>query len=166
MASDPNQPLSATAAASVTDPAPPPGFKPLQRLGEFIQVNGPLYLLHEGGTVRLGLRIESRHTNPMGICHGGMLASFCDMLLPLAIHRQSEVGARFLPTINLQIDYLAAAPLGAWLEGEAQVLRVTRTLVFAQGLVTADGTPAVRTSGIFKIGPPFDGTPRTGTPSP
>jgi len=82
------------------------------------------------------------------------MASFCDMLLPLSVHRKStEVGQRFLPTISLQIDYLAPAPLGCWVEGEAEPLRVTRSLVFAQGLVRADGVPCARVSGVFKIGP-------------
>ena len=98
-----------------------------------------------------------RHTNPLNNCHGGMLASFGDMLLPVCIHRQSaEVGLRFLPTISLQIDYLAPAPLGAWVQGEADVLRVTRTMVFAHGVARVDGTPVIRVSGIFKIGQPFD----------
>jgi uncharacterized protein (TIGR00369 family) len=124
--------------------------------GEFIGLNGPLYLRHEGEIVQFGFRVEKRHTNPMGNCHGGMMASFCDMLLPISAHRQCpEIGMRFLPTISLQIDYLAPAPLGAWVEGEAEVLRTTRSLVFAQGLVTADGEPAARVSGIFKIGKPF-----------
>ena len=134
----------------------PVGFKPLLHMGEFVGVNGPLYLKHEGDLVQLGFRVESRHTNTMSICHGGMMASFCDMLLPISVHRKSrEVGMRFLPTISLQIDYLAPAPLGAWVQGEAQVLRTTRSLVFAQGLVEADGTPVARVSGIFTIGPPF-----------
>jgi uncharacterized protein (TIGR00369 family) len=134
----------------------PPGFKPLKLAGDFILANGPLWFYQQGDDVRLGFRVEKRHTNPLGICHGGMLASFCDMLLPISIHRKSkEVGLRFLPTINLQLDYLAPAPLGAWVEGTAEVLRVTRSLVFAQGLASADGAPCTRVSGIFKIGPPF-----------
>jgi acyl-coenzyme A thioesterase PaaI-like protein len=85
-----------------------------------------------------------------------MLASFCDMLLPLSVHRKSaEVGLRFLPTVSLQIDYLAPVPLGSWVEGEADVLKVTRAMVFAQGLVSSDGAVAVRCSGVFKIGPKF-----------
>lgn len=122
-----------------------------------MRVNGPLYVIREGDRVRCGFRVEERHTNPMRICHGGMMASFCDMLLPMTALRTCEaVKGRFLPTVNLQIDYLAPAPLGAWVEGEAQVLRATRSLVFMQGLVSADGEPAARVSGIFKIGPPFD----------
>ena len=135
----------------------PAGFKLLPRMGEFIGVNGPLYLKHEGDLVQVGFRVEARHTNPMRICHGGMMASFCDMLLPISVHRKSsEVGMRFLPTISLQIDYLAPAPLGAWVQGEADVLRVTRTLVFAQGVARIDGAPVLRVSGTFKIGQPFD----------
>ena len=135
----------------------PEGFAPLPMGGDFMRVNGPLYLRHDvhhdGDTVRVGFRVEKRHTNPMGNCHGGMLASMADMLLPVSIHRQTpEVAGRFLPTISLQIDYLAPCPLGAWVQGEAQVLRTTRSMVFAQGLISADGTPAVRVSGIFKIG--------------
>ena len=136
----------------------PAGFVALPKLGQFIVVNGPLYLRHEGDLVLVGFRVERRHTNPMGICHGGMMASFCDMLLPLSVHRKrADVGLRFLPTINLQIDYLAPAPLGAWVQGEAEVLRVTRSLVFAQAVVTADAEPVARVSGIFKIGAPFQG---------
>jgi uncharacterized protein (TIGR00369 family) len=134
----------------------PHGFVPLPIGGQFMAVNGPLYVRTVEGRAQLGFRVLARHTNPMNICHGGMLASFGDMLLPVCIHRQSEIGRRFLPTISLQIDYLAPAPLGAWVLGEADVLRVTRTMVFAQGLARADGEAVFRVSGIFKIGQPFD----------
>jgi acyl-coenzyme A thioesterase PaaI-like protein len=86
------------------------------------------------------------------MCHGGMLATFADMLIPCAAMYQKEMERRFLPTISLQIDYMGAAPLGAWVQGEADVLRTTRNMLFGQGLVTADGEPALRVSGIFKIG--------------
>ena len=140
----------------------PEGFKPLPISSGFIGVNGPLYMRRvsrpDGDIAQAGFRVEERHTNPMGNCHGGMLATFADMLLPVCIHRQAkEVRNHFLPTINIQIDYLAPAPLGSWVQGEVQVLRVTRSMVFAQGLATADGVPAIRVSGIFKIGKPFPG---------
>ena len=146
---------------SVPAPSPtvPEGFKE-RRFGEgFIGVNGPLYVRRTESAFQLGFRVEQRHCNPMGILHGGMMATFCDMLLPLSAHVLSnEIGRRFLPTINLQIDYLAASPLGSWVQGEAQVLRTTKSLVFMQGLVHADDVLAARVSGIFKIGPPFDDT--------
>jgi uncharacterized protein (TIGR00369 family) len=143
--------------APPASPAVPDGFVARQFGGGFIGVNGPLYARRTAGGVQLGFRVEARHCNLMGICHGGMMATFCDMLLPISAHAVSrEVGNRFLPTINLQIDYLAPTPLGAWVQGEAQVLRVTRSLVFMQGLVEADGVAVARVSGIFKMGAPFD----------
>ena len=150
----PGLPAIATLPA---DAEVPEGFAPLPMGGDFIGINGPIHLKHECALVQLGFRVEQRHTNPMGNCHGGWLASFSDMVLPLSIHRKApEIGYKFLPTISLQIDYLAPAPLGAWVQGEAEVLRATRSLVFAQGLVWADGVLAVRISGIFKIGKAFN----------
>jgi uncharacterized protein (TIGR00369 family) len=149
-----------TSAAQV-----PEGFKLLAVGGDFIDLNGPLYIRSvvqaDGSKLRhLGFRVEKRHTNPMGNCHGGMLATFADMMLPMLAHRQApELRNQFLPTVSLQIDYLAPSPLGAWVQGEAQVLRVTRNLAFVQGLVTADAVPALRVSGIFKIGKPFQPAP-------
>jgi uncharacterized protein (TIGR00369 family) len=137
-------------------PAIPEGFKPRNFGGGFIGVVGPLYTRRIEGGVQLGFRVEERHCNPMGILHGGMMATFCDMLLPISAHYLSEaIGQRFLPTINLQIDYLAGSPLGAWVQGEAQLLRATRSLVFMQGLVKADDVVTARVSGIFKVGPSF-----------
>ena len=123
---------------------PPPGFEPIDVRGGFVQVNGPLFGRHDGSALWVGFRVEQRHCNLMGTCHGGMMAMFCDMLLPVTLHRSpapsaastlnpevttavspppagtgsagvspSDLRHRFLPTISLQIDYLAAAPLGS-----------------------------------------------------
>ena len=145
----------------------PEGFK-LRRWGDgFIGVNGPLYLKKLNPGVLLGFRVEQRHCNPMGICHGGMIATFCDMLLPISAHYlSSDIGRRFLPTISLQVDYLAPSPLGAWVQGEAQLLRITRSLVFMQGLVSADGETVARVSGVFKLGPRFEDAPGPAVSSP
>jgi uncharacterized protein (TIGR00369 family) len=133
----------------------PPGFRVARIGGDFLAHNGPLYGKLDGSRVLVGFVVEQRHTNPLGICHGGMLATFADMLVPCANMYNLTRERRFLPTISLQIDYLSPARLGAWVQGEAQVLRTTRTMLFGQGLVTADGELALRFSGVFKLGPPF-----------
>jgi uncharacterized protein (TIGR00369 family) len=139
----------------------PAGFQRFRATSGFVGANGPLFVRHEAGQdaaqFRLGFRVEPRHCNPMGICHGGMLATFADMLLPIgAVLQLPALHERFLPTVSLQIDYVGPAKLGAWVEGEMQVLRQTRSMVFAQGLVRADGELALRCSGVFKIGPQID----------
>lgn len=134
-------------------PSVPEGFREARIHGDFIAFNGPLYARLGGDGIVLGFRVEQRHTNPLGICHGGMLATFADMLVPCTAMYEPGRERRFLPTISLQIDYLGPSPLGAWVQGEAQILRTTRNLVFGQGLVHVDGAPALRFSGIFKLGP-------------
>ena len=131
----------------------PEGFRPVSIGGPFTAHVGPLFARLQGDRLQLGFRVERQHTNPLGICHGGMLATFADMLLPCVAMYQQEGERRFLPTINLQLDYLAGAPLGAWVQGEGQLLRRTRNMVFVQGLVSADGELVLRASGIFKQGP-------------
>jgi hypothetical protein len=42
-------------------------------------------------------------------------------------------------------------------EGRGERLRTTKSLIFAQCLVTADGEPCMRASGIFKIGKEMGG---------
>jgi len=137
----------------------PAGFQAAAIGGAFLAHNGPLYARLDGERFQLGLRIEQQHTNPLGICHGGMLATFADMLLPCVILYEPGFERRFLPTISLQVDFLAPAALGAWVQGQGEVLRRTRSMVFAQGLVTADGVPALRVSGIFKLGSPIADAP-------
>ena len=135
----------------------PEGFRPVKVGGPFVFHNGPLYGKWTGQRLLLGFRVEQRHTNPLRMCHGGMLATFADMLIPCAAMYQSDMERRFLPTISLQIDYMGAAPLGAWVQGEADVLKTTRNMLFGQALVTADGEPALRVSGIFKMGQLIEG---------
>jgi uncharacterized protein (TIGR00369 family) len=131
----------------------PAGFR-IMPMDRFIGANGPLCAKREGEQLVLGFRVELRHCNPADICHGGMLMTLADMLLGMGANFQGKLG-RFLPTVSMTTDFLAPAPLGAWVEGRAELLRTTRNLVFAQCLVTADGTLALRASGIMKLGQPF-----------
>ena len=135
-----------------SSPAIPEGFRPVQVGGSFIAHNGPLYAKWTGQRLLLGFRVLDHHTNPLKIAHGGMLATFADMLIPCAAMYQHEMERRFLPTISLQMDYMGASALGAWVQGEADILKTTRNMLFGQGVVTADGQPVLRVSGIFKLG--------------
>ena len=133
----------------------PEGF--LQRdLGAgFTAINGPLYQKDVEGGIQLGLAVEMRHCNPMKFCHGGMVATFTDMLLILTAQTHPNGRGHFMATISLQIDYLAAAKLGSWMQGQAQVLKGTRNMIFTSGLIMADGEPVARVSAVFRIGPEF-----------
>ena len=132
---------------------PPPGFEPADIGGIFARHNGPLLARWSEGHLQLGFRVGALHVNPGQACHGGMLSMFADILLSTAAQYQTDIPRTFLPTISLQMDFIAAAPLGSWVQGQAEILRVTRNLIFSQALVHADGALVLRSSGVFKRGP-------------
>lgn len=130
----------------------PTGFVIAAAGSGFASRNATFYGQWANERLLLGFRVGEQHTNLGGVLHGGMLATFADTLLPYAAMYQALGGRRFLPTISLQIDYLAPAAIGAWVQGEAEVLRMTRNMIFMQAMITGDGTPIARVSGIFKLG--------------
>jgi uncharacterized protein (TIGR00369 family) len=130
----------------------PEGFKLVDLpTNAFLNANGPVYVRMDGERLVLGLRVEARHCNSHGLCHGGMLLALADMILTIGINVQAKL-SRFLPTISVTCDFLGPAGKGAWLEARVEVLRTTRNLAFGQGLLTLeDGTPVARLSGVLKI---------------
>ena len=138
---------------STLETAPPPGFQPVQTGGTFATSNGPLYARWHEHHFELGFRVAERHTNPGLNCHGGMLSTLADIVLSSAAHYQTDMPRQFLPTISLQVDFMAIARLGSWVHGCADILKVTRNLIFSQGSLFADGEIVLRASGLFRRGP-------------
>jgi uncharacterized protein (TIGR00369 family) len=135
----------------MTDRTPPEGFTPFVVQTGFIGINGPLYGKHGDGTYSLGFWVGEKHCNPAGHCHGGWLASFADIQLAAVSYAAAKKDDPFFATMTLTTDYLAKAPLGTWVEGKAEVLRITRKSAFAQMTATADGVLCLRASGVFRV---------------
>lgn len=131
----------------------PEGFVAAPLGGAFATHNGPLFARWHGGRLQLGFRVGANHVNPGNACHGGMLATFADILISTAAQYQTDIPRQFLPTVSLQMDFMAPAPLGSWVQGEAEILKVTKNLLFSHGLLRADGNTVLRCSGVFRRGP-------------
>ncbi len=129
---------------------PPAGFAPSERSSALLETLGPIYESGAGGDYRIGLRVDRRHINNKGFCHGALLAMLADVhlgrLCGLAVQPRPV-----LVTAGLTLAYLSAAKLGDWLEATGQVDRIGRSLAYATGLVLADGKPALRATGTFQI---------------
>ena len=125
----------------------PPGFT-LADLGPGFGARfGPVFL--DRSRRRLCFRVGEEHVNPIGTCHGGALTTFADMQL-MAIRAGREEGLPHSPTISLSVDFLAPARLGDWVQAEVTQLQQTRTLLFTQALMTADGRPVARANAIYR----------------
>lgn len=139
--------------ATSVEMQPPAGWVRIATGGTFAAHNGPLFARWHDEHFELGFRVEAQHTNPGNACHGGMLSTLADIVLSSAAHYQCDMPRQFLPTISLQVDFMAAAPLGCWVHGRADILKVTRNLIFSQGMVFSDGQRIARASGVFRRGP-------------
>lgn len=128
----------------------PEGWRPLPGLSPFNALVGPLYERRVDTNLSLALRIEAKHTNSRGICHGGVLATLADLALGYAMQAQApgERSVGFV-TVHLSLDYAGSAKLGDWIESAVEVQRVGSRLAFANGYLVAEGQRIVRASAIF-----------------
>lgn len=129
---------------------PPDGFRRMANRPAFEAQAGPFYERQlPDGTWQLGMRVTPDKLNPKGVCHGGVLATFADVQTTLLIYRLGIVS--FTPTVNLTLDYVAGARAGTWVQSTPEIVRRTSALLFCQAVLTADGEPCLRSSGIFRI---------------
>ena len=135
----------------------PDGFEPLPLASGFVKLAGPFLGRRGEGRVDVGFRVEEHHCNLYRNCHGGWLSTLADVQLAMACKahfehvRSDAIRSPLLATVNLTVDFLDPAPLGSWVEGDAQVLRFGHRTAFAQMTARADGKLCLRASGTFKL---------------
>ncbi len=137
----------------------PAGFHlaPRTRPNPFNAMVGPFYEKRHGKEVSLGLRIEERHTNSRGICHGGLLATLADLALGYACLAAGRPGGpTSFVTVNLSLDYSGSAKVGDWVQSDVEVQKTGARLAFANGYLVANDVRIVRASAIFAL----SGAPR------
>ena len=127
----------------------PAGFEP-HTSSPFFEVVGPVWVDRRGAIPIFAMRIERRHCNTGGTAHGGILSGLADLTLGHGI-RAAGVGDARLVTASLTVDFAAPVPEGSWIEGTADVQRITRRSAFANCYLVADGVRAVRASGVYTI---------------
>src|SRR5882672_7019703 len=103
----------------------------------------------------MGFRVHKHMCNPVGGLHGGMMMSVADLVGTMGGGTQVGV-AKFLPTVSMTFDFVAPAKLGDWVEGRAEVVRQTRSLLFTNISLTVGEERILRASQIAKI-PSGDG---------
>lgn len=127
------------------------GWKPLPA-EDYPALIGPFWTRREPGEPnawRYGFLAEKRHANLGGVVHGGMLMSFADDVLGMAVWEAA--GRRPCTTVQLNTQFIAPARIGDFVEGKAEVLRATRSVVFVRGILTAGERTLVAADGVWKI---------------
>lgn len=137
----------------MTDGSPPSPdwvLVPIAPGNAFQERNLEIWARLDGDAPVLGFRVLPHHCNPRKVCHGGLMMTFFDFLLPTLSRFDDGADDSFTPTISVTTNFLAPALLGEWLEGRARTLRRTNGLVFVDGVVSNRDLVVAQASGIFK----------------
>ena len=130
---------------------PPKGFAARARDGGFNDTMGPVFVSEEGSPWRLGLWAAPKHQNPHGLLDGGLIMALTDHAIGLNIFRGIDGGTSFA-TVSLNVDFVAGGRLGEWIEAVPEIVRKTRTLVFAKAHILAGDNRLIATaSGVWKF---------------
>ena len=129
---------------------PPAGFHAWEPERFYYGTVGPLFVRNLGKKVEFGFRCGEKHVNAAKICHGGMLFTLID--IELGFNANVETGIPgFLVTVNMTSDFLAPVMEGQWVEAHGSVVKQTRSLVFAEGRLYADGELSLRANAVLKV---------------
>jgi acyl-coenzyme A thioesterase PaaI-like protein len=96
-----------------------------------------------------GFRCAERHLNESDGYHGGMIASFCDHH---GFAAQAEAGFDFVMATIIKLGFESVKPVRVcdWVVGQAQLLKLTRRLLFSTFTGRIDGRTAVHPRAIFR----------------
>ena len=128
----------------------PAGFERHFRQSPLTDPWEPIWSRRTDKAVIIGLRAAEPHLNSRGLVHGGLLTTLADNAMGLSCGRTLREGSSFV-TVNLSLDFLAAAKVGQWLEFDTVFVKPGSTLCFAQAFVTADGEPCARANAVFRV---------------
>ncbi|MEM8770390.1 MAG: PaaI family thioesterase [Pseudomonadota bacterium] len=136
-----------------TDWTPPDGWE-IGRYGHtFSGRAGPFYFRKDGVAPGVGFFSEPSHGNLGNVVHGGALMTLADMaLFTVAMHNEEAYRA---VTVTFNAEFLAPAPIGAFITATGEVTRRGKSLVFVRGMVSAAETDSLAFSGTLKRLPPL-----------
>ncbi len=134
---------------AVTDVPVPDGWQLGRVVDPFEAFCGPWFeRVRPDGRKEYAFRIDARHINANGVCHGGMLMTFVDATLGVAVWECDPEG--FPVTVGQQTNFLKAVRLGDLIEVAPVVLRQGREMIFARGDFHCGGTIILSATSLWK----------------
>ena len=116
----------------------------------FNETAGPYWIRQDGDRRIVGLQGEARHGNGhVGTIHGGVIMTFADIGLGIGVVDAADT--RDCVTLQLQMQFTAAAPIGSFLVCRPELVRKTSQIVFMRGLITAGDRTIASADGLWKL---------------
>ena len=122
-------------------------------VGAFAELLGARRAHMGEGSCRFELTAESRHLNPHGVVHGGVVYSLVDYAMGGALTSRLAQGER-CATLEIKINYLAAAAAGRLAALATVVDRTTRIGVLEARVTDSAGRLIALATGSFYIQAP------------
>jgi len=119
------------------------------RMGDVTEFIGPYVRRKTANGYVYGFQTDDRHANINGVIHGGMLVTFVDQALGSTVYE--SLGKRRGATAQLNTMFIGAVKPGEFLECDAEVIRITRSLVFIRGILRVDDRKVLAADGVWKI---------------
>jgi uncharacterized protein (TIGR00369 family) len=136
-------------------PSLPAGYQRHTRRSPVTDPWEPLYARETDDAVQLAIEVREPHCNGRGFAHGGLISALADNAMGLSIARQvKRVQGRDLTglvTVSLALDFLDSAHIGDALEVQPSVLKLGRTLAFADCRVLAGDRLIARGNASFRL---------------
>jgi uncharacterized protein (TIGR00369 family) len=110
---------------------------------------GPIWARREEAGWAYGFVAGPQHLNAKGIVHGGMLLTLMDNALGLVVWEAS--GRSPAVTMQLNMQFLAAARPGDFVVARGEVLRRGRSVIFVRGVLSVGERSIGAADGIWKL---------------
>ena len=130
--------------------AAPPGFVSADFSAGFLDLSGPYFLRDHGAATTVGLRVQERHGNYIGVAHGGLLATLADVALSYQVHA-SEAPRLTVATNALTTNFIAGVKAGDWLEATCRIDRMGKRLAYTSGEIRRGDEVVMTMSAVFTI---------------
>lgn len=125
-------------------------FSRMHTNGTMAELVGWRFVDFDGNLLRLGFTPQPIFCNPMGMIHGGFVASMLDETMGSTIFAATD-GRQIGATISATIDYVRPAMLGS-LECVGRIRHLGKSIVFVEAeLFDATDRLLAKSSGSFKL---------------
>ena len=115
----------------------------------FLALVGPVWERPDGDGFRYAFMAEPKHHNRRGVVQGGMLMTFADRSMGrtswLANGRQPQA------TIQLDVHFVDAVEIGAFVEAKCTVVRRTRSVIFMRAELLVGERLVATANGVWKV---------------
>lgn len=125
------------------------GWEPAAEVDEFTGLVGPLWTRGEQDRRQFGFVVQRKHLSRYARLHGGMVMWLADKAMGMAAW-QAAGKPQQIATVQLDTHFIGIVAEGSFVHAECEVVRTTRSIVFVNARLLAEGAPVASAAGVWK----------------